>query len=238
MIEISSSSASQCSPLGLRLTSRRSAWEPCRRRGNQASGTPTVRPSSSFTHMESVSNRTETGLAEVLIPGSFDLVSAASMTSMVGLPGRRPGGVEHAGERSHAVRPLVVVCLIALSTEALACGPAQRLACARISCGEKMSGFQETAKAAGATATGAAAGFGVAAAVPFTAIGLVGGGVAGVGAAITLPAVLVGGAVGLAGFSLYRLVVPRKAGPITVNKSGPDPVDKKHSNPPDTISQP
>jgi hypothetical protein len=75
-MEMSSSRASQWSP---RLLMR--SWSRCsgvarRRRGNQARGTPRVRPSLRSTHMLSASKRTLIGaavaLTEVVIPCSFD----------------------------------------------------------------------------------------------------------------------------------------------------------------------
>ena len=42
-------------------------------RGNQASGTPSVRPSSNSTHIWSASKRTSVALGEIVMPCAFDL---------------------------------------------------------------------------------------------------------------------------------------------------------------------
>jgi hypothetical protein len=47
---------------------------PWRRRGNQASGTPSVRPSSKSTQKLCSSKRTDKGSGEVVMPGVPDLV--------------------------------------------------------------------------------------------------------------------------------------------------------------------
>jgi len=69
---MSSSSSSQCSPRLLMDTWSRCSAEPCSKRGNQASGTPRVRPSESSTHMLSWSKRTALALTEELIPYPAD----------------------------------------------------------------------------------------------------------------------------------------------------------------------
>src|SRR5688572_21422266 len=56
------------------LTARRASADPCSRRGNHASGTPSVRPSSRRTHIWSSSKSTLTALAEVLMPRVLDLL--------------------------------------------------------------------------------------------------------------------------------------------------------------------
>src|SRR3954468_10172255 len=65
--EMSSSSASQCRPRRPNSTCSRWAGVACNRRGNHASGTPSVRPSDSSTHIVSVSKRTV--VAEMVMPG-------------------------------------------------------------------------------------------------------------------------------------------------------------------------
>ena len=64
--EMSSSSSSQCRPRRLNSTRSRAAAVACSRRGNHASGTPSVRPSVSSTHIVCSSKRTAVG--EMLIP--------------------------------------------------------------------------------------------------------------------------------------------------------------------------
>jgi hypothetical protein len=65
-MEISSSMASQCRPTRLNATCSRSADVACNSRGNHASGTPSVRPSDSSTHIVCSSNRTL--VADVVMP--------------------------------------------------------------------------------------------------------------------------------------------------------------------------
>jgi hypothetical protein len=57
-------------------TCARCAGEPRNNRGNQASGTPRVRPSDNSTQKLSSSNRTLLALTKELIPGPQDKVSA------------------------------------------------------------------------------------------------------------------------------------------------------------------
>src|SRR5690242_5967049 len=47
----------------------------CSRRGNQASGTPRVRPSESSTHILSSSNLTVVALTEEVVPSLFDALT-------------------------------------------------------------------------------------------------------------------------------------------------------------------
>jgi len=69
-IEMSSSRASQWMPRELSSKPARCSGVAAKRRGNQANGTPTTRPSSRSTHRLSSSKRT--ALAEVVIPSPFD----------------------------------------------------------------------------------------------------------------------------------------------------------------------
>ena len=71
-IEMSSSIASQCRPRLLILTRSSSSEVQRNSLGNQASGTPIVRPSLSSTHMLSASKRTRVALTEELIPCLLD----------------------------------------------------------------------------------------------------------------------------------------------------------------------
>lgn len=71
--EISSSSASQCRPIGLRVTAARWVGVACKRRGNHASGTPRVRPSDKTTHM--LSSLKLTCWGEMVMVGSCNLHS-------------------------------------------------------------------------------------------------------------------------------------------------------------------
>src|SRR5579884_1564952 len=73
-IEISSSNSSQCNPVRLISTFARCAGEALSRRGNQASGTPNVRPSVRSTHIVCSSKRTS--VAEMLMPCSQDQVAS------------------------------------------------------------------------------------------------------------------------------------------------------------------
>lgn len=70
---MSSSSAAQCKPRALIRTILRCAGEPCSSRGNQASGTPNVRPSDSSTHKVSRSQWALLALTEIRIPSPLDL---------------------------------------------------------------------------------------------------------------------------------------------------------------------
>jgi hypothetical protein len=65
-MDISSSMASQCRPTRLNSTCSRSADVARNSRGNQASGTPSVRPSVNSTHIVCSSKRTLD--AEVVMP--------------------------------------------------------------------------------------------------------------------------------------------------------------------------
>src|SRR5260370_31444862 len=71
-MEMSSSSASQCRPRLLILTCSRCSVVACRSRGNQASGTPIIRPSLRSTHMLSGSKCTRVALTEEFIPYPLD----------------------------------------------------------------------------------------------------------------------------------------------------------------------
>src|SRR5271165_910155 len=73
-MEISSSMSSQWRPVRLSSTLSRWAAVACSRRGNQANGTPNVRPSLSSTHIACSSNRT--AVAEMLMPCPQDQVAA------------------------------------------------------------------------------------------------------------------------------------------------------------------
>lgn len=68
--EMSSSSASQCSPFLLSSTCARCAGAAFSRRGNQANGAAMVRPSDRLT--QSVSSSKRTDLGEIVIPCSFN----------------------------------------------------------------------------------------------------------------------------------------------------------------------
>src|SRR5579875_437750 len=69
---MSSSISSQCNPRALIRQARRWAAVAHSSRGNHASGTPSVRPSASSTHMLSWSNRIDFALAEVVMPRPLD----------------------------------------------------------------------------------------------------------------------------------------------------------------------
>ncbi len=71
-MEISSSKLPQCNPRGLIRQRRRCAGVPASKRGNQANGTPSVRPSVNSTHMLSGSKLTDFTLAEVVMPCPHD----------------------------------------------------------------------------------------------------------------------------------------------------------------------
>src|SRR5579863_1198451 len=75
-MEISSPRSSQCRPRVLLTTCSRCACEPRNRRGNHASGTPSVRPSDNSIQKLSSSNRTLLALTKELIPGPQDKTSA------------------------------------------------------------------------------------------------------------------------------------------------------------------
>ena len=112
--EISSSSASQCMPIGLRITAARRVDVVCDRRGNHASGTPRVRPSDRATHMLSSSKLT--CLGDMGMVGSFNLTTLFRERSkpimaengrhgpwLRGILGCDNGGVSGERRRNHSV---------------------------------------------------------------------------------------------------------------------------------------